>query len=779
MTAIPENIGQFYLGTETLPDAGTPVLYDAADLTTHAVIIGMTGSGKTGLGITLLEEAALDGIPVIAIDPKGDLGNLALNFPARRAADFAPYADAASLAQSGQTADAWAAATAQKWGEGIDASQQSAARQEALAAANPVHIYTPGGEHGLPLSLLAHLGAPDPAIQGEREAYADYLDSTAAALLALVGEVGDSTSPAQLYLAHILKHHWDAGRDLDLAQLISEIQNPPMAQIGVLPVAQVYPAKARDKLALAFNNLLAAPGFSAWLQGAPLDSQQLLYDAQNRAQTSIINIAHLNDAERMTLVTLLLGNLIAWMRRQSGSSTLRAILYMDELYGYLPPSANPPSKKPLLTLLKQARAYGLGLVLSTQNPVDLDYKALANAGTWLIGRMQTAQDRARVADGLTSASAQGLDRATLETWFDHIDKRRFLLHNIHEAQPCILQSRHAMSYLAGPLSREHIRALTANDPRRATASLAAENSGHDSPPPALPAGINRYYLPNENSGGMTHYYPIALASVRLYYRDAKSNTRHEQTLLLQAPFGDSAPDWVQNQPAPVSTEQLQSAPHQPCQHHPVPAAALDPAAWKNWEKTLATHLRQHQSVVLYHAKTLDAYSNPGEDEASFRNRLATAAHEKRDAAITALRMKYAKQHTALAKQQQTAQAAVEREKSQSNQSLLQTGLAIGGALLSAFTGRKALSATTIAKTQTAIKSAGKIQKERQDIAAANAREALVAEQIAQMEAALAQELQTLREQYDPATLPLEEKHIDVKASDITIERLALGYVPLG
>ena len=319
----------------------------------------------------------------------------------------------------------------------------------------------------------------------------------------------------------------------------------------------------------------------------------------------------------------------------------------------------------------------------------------------------------------------------------------------------------------------------AADPRRATAGMAAENNGHDSPPPAWPAGINRYYLPNETSGGMTHSYPIALASVRLYYRDAKSNTRHEQTLLLQAPFGDSAPDWAQNQPAPVSTEQLQSAPHQPCQHHPVPAAALDPAAWKNWEKTLATHLRQHQSVVLYHAKTLDAYSNPGEDEASFRNRLATAAHEKRDAAITALRMKYAKQHTALAKQQQTAQAAVEREKSQSNQSLLQTGLAIGGALLSAFTGRKALSATTIAKTQTAIKSASKIQKERQDIAAANARETLVAEQIAQMEAALAQELQTLREQYDPATLPLEEKHIDVKASDITIERLALGYVPLG
>lgn len=779
MTAIPEKIGQFYLGDQILPEPGTPVLYDAADLTTHAVIIGMTGSGKTGLGITLLEEAALDGIPVIAIDPKGDLGNLALNFPARRAADFAPYADAASLKQTGQTADEWAAATAQKWGDGIDTSRQNAARQQALAAANPVHIYTPGGEHGLPLSLLAHLGAPDPAIRDDRETYADTLDSTAAALLALIKEAGDSTAPTQLYLSHLLKHYWDEGRDLDLAQLIAAIQNPPIKQIGVLPVAQICPPKMRDKLALAYNTLLASPGYSAWLQGAPLDSQQLLYDAQNRAQTSIINIAHLSDAERMTLVTLLLGNLIAWMRRQSGSNTLRAILYMDELYGYLPPSANPPSKKPLLTLLKQARAYGLGLILSTQNPVDLDYKALANAGTWLIGRMQTAQDRARVADGLTSAAAQGLDRATLDQWFDHIDKRRFLLHNIHEAAPCILQSRHAMSYLAGPLNREHIRAITAADPRRATATAAPRDDSGDTPPPALPAGINRHYLPSEQNGGMTHYYPVALASVHLYYRDSKSNTRHEQTLLLQAPIDENGIDWSQSQTAPVAADQLQTAPHQPCQHHPAPAAASDPAAWKTAEKTLATHLRQHQNLTLYYNKALDSYSNPGEDEATFRNRLATAAHEKRDAAITALRMKYAKQHTALAKQQQTAQAAVEREKSQSNQSLLQTGLAIGGALLSAFTGRKALSATTIAKTQTAIKSAGKIQKERQDIAAASAREALVAEQIAQMEAALAQELQTLRDQYDPATLPLEEKTIDVKASDITIERLALGYVPLG
>ncbi|MDO4642316.1 MAG: DUF87 domain-containing protein [Cardiobacteriaceae bacterium] len=779
MSLLPEKIGQFYLGTEILPDADTPILYDAADLTTHAVIIGMTGSGKTGLGVTLLEEAALDGIPVIAMDPKGDLGNLALNFPARRPEDFLPYADLAALKQDGQTLEQWAELTAKKWGEGIDNSWQNSARQEALAATNPVHIYTPGGEHGLPLSLLAHLGAPDPEIRADRESYADYLEAIASALLSLVGENSDSFAPAQLYLTHIFRHYWDGGQDIDLAELISAIQNPPIAQIGVLPVAQVFPPKARDKLALAFNALLAAPSFAVWRQGAPLDCQQLLYDAAHRAQTSILNIAHLNDAERMFFVTLFLGNLVAWMRRQSGSSTLRAIFYMDELFGYLPPSANPSSKKLLLTLLKQARAYGLGLILSTQNPVDLDYKALANAGTWFIGRLQTAQDRARVVDGLTSANEQGINRATLDQWFDKIDKRLFLLHNIHEQQPCIFKSRFAMSYLAGPLNREQIKYLTANDARKQQSSASALNEMKESSlPPILPAGIQRYYLPSEQNSDLTHYYPLILASARLYYRDAKTNTRQEQNLLLQCPFVDDTPDWSQAQNSVVNSEQLQSSPHQPCQYHPVPASTLNVASWKDWEKELATHLRQSQNVRVYYSKTLDAYSEAGEDETTFRNRLTAVAHEKRDTAIAALRLKYAKKQSALDKQQQSAQAAVAREKAQSSQSLVQTGLAIGGALLQAFTGRKVLSASTISKTQTAIRSASKIQKERQDIDAANARENLVAEQMAQLNEELTSELQRLREQYDPAILPLEYKEIDVKTSDITIRFIALGYVPL-
>ncbi|MDO5090982.1 MAG: DUF87 domain-containing protein [Cardiobacteriaceae bacterium] len=775
---IPENIGQFYLGTETLPNDGVPVLYDAADLTTHAVIIGMTGSGKTGLGISLLEEAALDNIPVIAIDPKGDLGNLALNFPARRPEDFRPYADEAALRQSGESADTWAENIAQQWAQGIDASGQSAARQQALKDANPVHLYTPGADHGIPLSLLANLAAPDLTIREDTQSYADYLDATAGALLALIGENSEALSPAHIYLTHLLKHHWDNNENLDLATLIQGISQPPIERIGVLPVAQVFPPKARDKLALGLNALLASPSFAAWRQGAPLDCQHLLYDADHRPQTSILNIAHLSDAERMFFVTLLLGNLISWMRRQSGSSTLRAILYMDELFGYLPPSANPPSKKPLLTLLKQARAFGLGLVLSTQNPVDLDYKALSNAGTWLIGRLQTAQDRARVADGLTSANAQGLDRAELEQWFDRIDKRRFLLHNIHEKAPCLFKTRYAMSYLAGPLSREHTRALTAHNPRRATAPVAAE-SANDSRPPILPGGIARYYIPSAQASATTHYYPLALAAARLHFSDNKTGARSEQTLLLQCPFDGDAPDWNQATPSPYTLAQLQNAPHQPSQHHPAPASVQDAAQWKNWEKALITWLRQNQTITLYHSKALDQYSEPGESETAFRARLTTAAHEKRDAAMAALRMKYAKKQTTLDKQQLAAQSATAREQAQSSQSLLQAGLAIGGAILGAFGGRKVMSSTNISKAQSAIKSASKVQKERQDIAAARAKESLIAEQIAQLEAELAAELQTLREQYDPQTLALEEKHIAVKASDIDIRFLALGYQPLG
>lgn len=775
MTAIiPEKIGQFYLGTEVRPVDGELFLYDAADLTTHAVIIGMTGSGKTGLGISLLEEAALDGIPVIAVDPKGDLGSLALNFPGLQPADFIPYADPAVLAQSGQTAESWAEQAASSWKTGIESSGQSAARMAALKAANPVHLFTPGSSAGLQLSLLADFAAPAQEIRSDSEAYGDALDAAAAGLLALLKISADSLDPQHIYLTHIFKHSWDAGKTLTLVDLIADIQNPPFEKIGILPVSQVFPEKNRTAFAMSLNSLIASPSFAAWQQGQPLDVQTLLYDSQNRAQTSVLNIAHLSDAERMYFVTLLLSNLISWMRRQQGTGTLRAIFYMDEIAGYLPPNASPASKKSFLTLLKQARAFGLGLVLSSQNPIDLDYKALSNAGTWFIGRLQTAQDRARVTEGLLSASENGIGKSELDGWFDQLGKRQFLLHNIHEPQPVIFKTRWAMSYLAGPLSKAQIAAISASEKAGSTDAPAAGGT-QSSRAAILPPSIPTYYLPSQNSGGQTtHYFPTVLAIASLYYQDSKSGVRSEREIMLSAAI-DNSIDWKSAEALELNSIQLQSSPQQPAVHHEAPSAVSDSRNWADWEKSLKTALRQTAGISIFYSADLKTYSEPGESEEAFRNRLATPAREARDTAIMKLRQQYAAKQITLNKQLLTAETAAWRESSQASGRLLDAGIAIGGALLSAFTGRKVLSAANINRAASAARKVAEIGKERQDSAAAQEKLNLIQQQITDLEAQLKSDLDALTVQYDPQQMALKSKQIDVKASDISVKTLGLLY----
>ncbi len=244
------------------------------------------------------------------------------------------------------------------------------------------------------------------------------------------------------------------------------MQSPPFERVGVLDLESFYPAKDRQALAMTLNNLLASPGFAAWTEGEPLDVARLFHTAEGKPRLSILSIAHLDDRERMFFVTLLLGELVAWMRAQPGTQSLRALLYMDEVMGFLPPSAAPPSKAPMLTLLKQARAFGLGVVLATQNPVDLDYKALGNAGTWFLGRLQTERDQARVLDGLEGSDAArggGFDRAEMGRLLAGLGKRVFLLHSVHEEKPILFGTRWALSYLRGPLTREEIARL---QPRR-------------------------------------------------------------------------------------------------------------------------------------------------------------------------------------------------------------------------------------------------------------------------------------------------------------------------
>lgn len=796
---IPEALGQFYLGSDVYPQTtqGQPTLYDAADLTTHAVIIGMTGSGKTGLGISLLEEASLDNIPVIAIDPKGDLGNLAFAFPNLAPSDFEPWIDEGMAVQAGMSVADFAKQTAENWQQGLANTFQTPERVQLLKNANRVTVYTPGSETGVPVALLGNFVPPADSVKSDGEAYAEYIDANVSALLVLLKIDGDSLAPEHVFLAQLLKTAWDNNQTLTLVDLITQIQTPPFDKIGILPLSQVFADKDRQKLAMKLNTLLASPSFGSWLKGMPLDAGALFYDKNNRPQTSVMNIAHLSDDERLFFVTLLLSNLISWMRRQQGTSTLRAILYMDEVFGYLPPLGNPPTKVLLLTLLKQARAFGLGIVLSTQNPVDLDYKALSNAGTWFIGRLQTAQDRERVMDGLLSASgATGLDKSTLNDWFDKLGKRQFLLHNVHETSPVIFATRWSLSYLSGPLNKQAIAKLKAQNGENLT-QASSQNLGQPpsqnanqnlsplessiSTPPALPKDIGTYFLPKDLvSENLTIYEPQAFAYARVFFNDKKTGTQTQQQMLLLTRFGEPpmVVDWHNAILSDVSFEQLQTTAHQPAKLGDLPTQALDKTAWKTWEKDCKDAIRQQQVLTLWYAEDVEIYSEVGESETAFRNRLITPMHEERDVDMADLRETFAKKQDVLAKKIQSATEKLQQAQSEASQGWLDAGVSIGSAVLGAFMGRKTLSQTNINNVKKAMGQVGGIKDSRAEAGELETVMQGLQVEMTAMEQDLQTQLNAITQQYDPQTATLETVTISPTAKDISILMMGVAYVPV-
>src|SRR5262245_25320320 len=502
-----ERLGAFYLGKQYDPatkSTGDAVMYDSRDLTTHAVCVGMTGSGKTGLCLALIEEALIDGIPVLMVDPKGDLPNLCLTFPDLRPEDFAPWVNEEDAQRKGLTTEAYAAQQAELWRKGLAAWGEDGARIRRLRHAAEIAVYTPGSTAGLPVSIVKSFAAPPAAVRDDPELLRERIGTTATSLLGLLGIDADPLrSREHILLAKLFETAWRDGRDLDLPGLIQEIQRPPMVKVGALDLEAFFPQKDRFALATRLNNLLAAPGFDTWLEGEPLDVGALLHTPEGKPRAAIFSIAHLSDTERMFFVSLLLNEMLGWVRAQSGTTSLRALLYMDEVFGYFPPVANPPSKVPLLTLLKQARAFGVGVVLATQNPVDLDYKGLANTGTWFIGRLQTDRDRARVLDGLEGATAGGdkrFDRGAMERILGGLGNRIFLLNNVHEDAPVVFESRWVMAYLRGPLTRTQIRQLMAGRTApEATRPVAAPAAGAPASTPttapATSASAGRPVLP--------------------------------------------------------------------------------------------------------------------------------------------------------------------------------------------------------------------------------------------------------------------------------------------
>ena len=738
-----EKLGVFYLGKTK----DGLLLYDSKDLVTHAVCVGMTGSGKTGLCITLLEEAAIDGVPAIIIDPKGDLCNLLLTFPNLSPQEFQPWVEEG--ADATQQANLWKEGLA-KWG-------QDGERIKRLRDAADFSIYTPGSNAGLPVSILKTFAAPPEAIRQDNESLSERINTTVTSLLGLIGiEADPIRSREHILLSNILNQEWTSGRDLDIAALIQKVQTPPITKIGVMDLDSFFPADDRFQLAMALNNLLASPSFASWMEGEPLDIQKFLYTPAGKPRLAIFSIAHLADAERMFFVSLLLNQVLGWMRTQSGTTSLRAILYMDEIFGYFPPVANPPSKLPLLTLLKQGRAFGLGVVLATQNPVDLDYKGLANTGTWFIGRLQTERDKARVLEGLEGIAAgtgMKFDKQQMEQTLAGLSKRIFLLNNVHDDGPEVFETRWAMSYLRGPLTRAQIKSLTGSVERNCSDAAQPPRKRRQYRPrplrtsqlhrlktqkPVLAPEITQYYIPVRSSGGANaslSYHPMLLGAAEVRYSNSKEvDVTQQLTLLAQITDGPVELDWSQAASLDLPVEDLDSEPEAEAQFVEVPAQATKAKSYATWRKDFASWIYRNQRLELLESPSLDIASNPGEKEGDFRVRLQQIAREKRDEAVEKLRRKYAPKFEQLEDRKRRAEQAVEREREQAKGQKFQTAISVGATLLSSFLGRKRASMSTLGRATTAVRGAGRSMKEAQDVDRAEDNVTVIEQKIADLDA---------------------------------------------
>jgi hypothetical protein len=795
-----EKLGAFYLGRSydlvRKKPKGELLLYESKDLVTHAVCVGMTGSGKTGLCLGLLEEAAIDGIPALVIDPKGDLSNLLLTFPQLRGEDFAPWINEDDARKKGLAPDDYAAQQADLWKKGLATWGQDGARIARMKEAADFAIYTPGSNAGLPVSILKSFVAPPSEVIEDAELLRERIGTTVTSLLGLLGiEADPIRSREHILLSTILGEAWKQGKDLDLASLIQQIQTPPVSKVGVLDLESFYPSKDRFALAMKLNNLLAAPGFSAWLEGEALDIGQILHTAEGKPRMAIFSIAHLNDAERMFFVTLLLSQTLGWMRSQSGTTSLRAILYMDEIFGYFPPVANPPAKAPLLTLLKQARAFGVGVVLATQNPVDLDYKGLANTGTWFIGRLQTERDKARVLEGLEGAatsSGKKFDRQQMEQRLAGLGSRIFLMNNVHEGEPVVFETRWTLSYLRGPLTRNQIKALM---DRARGARLEAQGKREEisallhssnllplASRPILPPDVSQYFIPlrgTRPTGSPLLYQPGLIGATQVRFADVKIGADVTRDLAFLAPITDAPVpvDWDEAVETDVAVADLEKTSQEPAQYGTLPAVAGRAKNYEVWGKDFVNWLYRTQKLELLKSPSTKELSKPDESERDFRIRLQELAREQRDRLTERLRQKYAPKITVLQDRLRRAEQAKEREAEQAQQQHVQTAISIGATLLGAFLGRKTISASTIGKATTAARGASRSIKEARDVARAGENVEALQRQLAELETQFQAETDRLAATIDPLTETLEIVSIKPNKTNISVKLVALAWVP--
>ncbi len=808
--------GDLYLGRLLDENTSEPTderLYLASHrLTTHGVIVGMTGSGKTGLGIVLLEEILSAGIPALILDPKGDMGNLLLNFPSFDPEEFEPWVDEGEARRKGVSPGELAAGTADLWRNGLAGSGITPARMEELKRTVDFQIFTPGSTAGIPLNVIGDLSPPDLSWEEDGETIRDEIEGLVSGILVMADLEHDPlTSKEHILLSNLVEHAWKAGQSLDLPSLIGQILQPPLRRLGVFDLDTFFPEKERTELAMRLNGMVAAPSFAEWIQGHPLEIDGLLRAPDGRPRASIVYLSHLSDSERVFVVTLLLSKLVTWMRRQPGTSELRTLVYADEVMGFAPPTAEPPSKKPILTLFKQARAHGVGMVLATQNPVDLDYKLMSNAGTWMVGRLQTERDKARIIEALRSASGE-VDVSDWDARISGLGKRQFVLKTARSARPSLFTTRWAMSYLRGPFTRLELQRLKAETEEESSAPGPAQSTptsakAPDAPdpgvgpapsdeaelqpslgpdespvPPKVAQGTAvRFLDPSAPWGQKLGVVPggrrleAGLATrVRVLFDDQRGNLRHEEEWeAVLFPVGD---------PLPVEAAHIVDHDRRDFRDEPVgevvyalPEPPLEKAEYfRSSERAIKDHLYRNLTVALFRNAPLKLYSRVGETEKDFRERCLAAAEEKADAEAEKLRDRYESKLKTAQNRASQAERRVRELEVDTDQRRQQELIAGAGEVLSMFLGgrrrTRSLSGIASRRSQT--------RRTRERLRSAAEKLLEYEEAIEELEDELSEELEEIWDKWNIAAEELDSFEVGLEKTDINVDDLFLFWAPV-
>ena len=669
--------------------------YDPPDLNTHAIVTGMTGSGKTGLCVGLLEEAALQEIPALIIDPKGDLTNLVLSFPDLSPSDFEPWIDKNSIRRENKTIKEAAKETAETWKKGLADWGMGKPEIEKLNESVERIIFTPGSTTGIPVNIMASFDAPDLKWEEDEEILREKISSTVTALLTLVGvkNIDPLLSREHILLANIIEHHWQNNIALDLSIIIQEIQNPPFDQLGAFGLNDFFPKKERMDLAVLLNNVLASPSFQSWIKGAPLEIESMLYTRSGKPRHSIFYLSHLDDAERMFFITLIYSAVETWMRKQRGTGDLRALVYFDEIHGYLPPVANPPSKPLIIRLLKTARAYGVGLILTTQNPVDIDYKAISNAGTWMIGRLQTDQDKQRLLDGLESA-AGGIKRSEYDRMISALGKRVFLYHNVHEKNPEIFHTRWVMSYLAGPMTVSQIPALNdlagasiiqdASSPKSSgkSTSIRKNTEKNSTESEQVPGVIKQYFYVSDDAKNNATLTPSLIGLAKVRYLRQRPPVDFEKSIISVIKNPDQAgQNWKEGTKFSIQESDISDSVRKGFRLDPIPAFMEDSTWWNQQEKDFEHWIYETDTISLRSSKLLGLTAGPEISEAEFKEMCNKAVTKKEEEDLEKITSQYQAKMKTLKDRIARQELKIDKYKDQLTSRRADTALKVGESLL--------------------------------------------------------------------------------------------------